>query len=397
MRAVISTLLVTLAICITASGACAEPATTVPTAAATVSETSTAVPTAVSQRPLLTGQRDFDPLSAYDRDSALAMLLGKKPLSPSQVVESEPDDPQLKDVWTGNRPRFKTSARHAELHLVRGEKAFDVTLDLNDDAIVMKSSAPRFAQQAGGVRAALKNGKPRRVVLQGRDQSGVVVFIPEVPVTEESRGVLVCPRDFVGGDTRRDKISLLDSGYRLTEANFEVDGEAATQMRGSLETARARASIFTSPAVLPSDPYYDESVVREPRVRIVYTPAREHKNGIVTRVANTAEGAAIVGGIEVEADLHNSAGYRRITTQRDAIYVQEVFLKDAQPILFPLNEAAGTPLQLEIVERKIDVGPTSGFPTLVGPGPCYIVLRKVEEPRTRYLREDFSAKEDGGK
>lgn len=350
------------------------------------------VPELAEAQPILPGQRRYDSLPAVEAQEISLMLQGKKPLAFAAAAAATPaaiTETEFADMWIGNRPRFVTAAKRVTLRFEREDKGFDFRVDLENDAIVVRSSAARFPKQVGGLRAPVKGAKARQILLQSRNQGSMAIFIPQVSLSEANRGVLLCPRDFVGGESRKERISLRDSGYRVVSADFQVDGEVSTQLRGSLDTGRARAVIYTSPAVLPSDPYIDESYAREPRARNFYTAAVGKRGVIDRRMRHDGYASYLVGAIEAEAELHNSAGYRRVSSQLEAIYIQEVNLDEPRQIVLPTLEAVGTPIELELREHEIESGQRVGFPVTVAPGPCYIVLRKVGRPTHRYSKEEL--------
>lgn len=235
------------------------------------------------------------------------------------------------------------------------------------DGIVIRHNLPKKAAEAGGVRVVSNARRPYRILVEGRDQTGLVALVPQSKV-RGMRGLILCPRDYDLWKLRAGSRMLADTGYVLAGVEAEVSGSAQAKVNSGFGPGVARASVQVTPNVAPSREVEDESRAVYPFASVTYVPQ------VVERAAPPPlfkERAS--AGVQLRTVLHNSLGHKTESTGTVVMTVREVKI----PKGFAMrHEIGGQELQFT-----------------VAPGLCYAVLKEsklehrfVKEPLPEELR-----------
>lgn len=259
-------------------------------------------------------------------------LLGRTVEAPSpQATAVSHEDPQVVDVWRGSQPSLRTGFTGIDITLARPaagegqpEDQFTVSVKLDANGALLKSSLPGSAHLLNGAPIARRLSQPRREFFVGRGDSSFVLLQPKQ--TDDGMLFALCPRIIQRSPFGGVLATLADPGYRLREVRIQADAKASGRYPTGLDIGYAKARILTSPTLVSSVPYFDEAYAMDVSVDVNYLPRRPAEAVVVGE--NGATGAAIAA----EVVQHNAAGYRLAARQTSELRAVELLLDASLPV-----------------------------------------------------------------
>ncbi|RMG43373.1 MAG: hypothetical protein D6719_04000 [Candidatus Dadabacteria bacterium] len=248
------------------------------------------------------------------------------------VLDSKPEiigpEGLVRTVWKGNRPRLSADVVEVSLNFkrepeVEGQEpeSYQVKILFQEGRVVVINTRPAYRKYIGGIRVKPSPYKSTTIFYRGRRESGIVFSVLRIgrsPV----RGLLICPRDFaVDPESGALSPELRDTGYRLAAVSYKVSGSAGGELLSGLGNGLARAVIRTTPNIPAGYPVFDQAFAKDPYVALEYLASEEEVN-----TALEQDGSS-VGAVEAILELHNSAGYHRVTSLRSIAKVSPLEFK----------------------------------------------------------------------
>lgn len=207
---------------------------------------------------------------------------------------------------------------------VSSAASFAMLIEFRDYNILLRSSQPRFASEAGGVLLMPEKVMGRAAWLEGKADTDLLVYVP--PVAECGvRAIALCPRSYAP------QVGLQRNGYTPTGARYfysaKADGLFATDKQNP---GRIRASVMGSRDVTIPEKWFDEQLSG-------VTPSATFKH-----IASRPKGAPgpfssislpSVEAIEARLELGRGERVLRTISKRTSIEISEFQLPEKQRVL----------------------------------------------------------------
>jgi hypothetical protein len=200
---------------------------------------------------------------------------------------------------------------------------FSMFVEFRDYDILLRSSQPRFASEAGGVLLMPEKVAGRAAWLEGKGDANVLVYV--LPIAECGlRAVALCPRSYVP------RVGLQQNRYTLIGARYyysiKADGLFATDKQNP---GRIRASVMGSSGVSLPEKWFDEQLSG-------VTPSATFKHIVQRTKGNQGSFSPItvpsVQSIEARLDLGRGEDLLRTISKRTSIEISEFQLPEKQKV-----------------------------------------------------------------
>ncbi len=200
---------------------------------------------------------------------------------------------------------------------------FSMFVEFRDHDILLRSSQPRFASEAGGVLLMPEKVAGRAAWLEGKGDANVLVYVP--PIAECGlRAVALCPRSYVP------RVGLQQNKYTLTGARYyysmKADGLFATDKQNP---GRIRASIMGSSGISLPEKWFDEQLSG-------ITPSATFKHIVQRPKGNQGSFSPVtlpsVQSIEARLELGRGEDLLRTISKRTSIEVSGFQLPEKQKV-----------------------------------------------------------------
>ena len=261
---------------------------------------------------------------------------------------------------------FYVSIRFEEFRPLAERMNFDPKERYSDvwgkaEGITIKHNLPKKASEAGGVLIPAIGDRQRRVFIEGRDQTGVVAFVPQSKV-RGVRGVLLCPRDYDLWKLKGGLRALEDTHYEMAGVGAVVSGSAQAKVNTGFGPGVARASVQVTSNVLPSRVVEDESRAIYPYASVDYLPLE------TVRPPQPEKPLSVTAGIRLKTWLHNSLNHKTVSTGTVVMTIKRVKIERD---MMMVHELMGQNIKFNVKA-----------------GDCYAVL-KESRLEHEFIKEDL--------
>lgn len=289
-----------------------------------------------------------------------------------EVVEPREDEFELvgrvdrERLWRGNSPELEAVVRKLYVVLERDEgsideddvgyRRFEISIVLNPGGqYVWRGWQPHFVRVATTLRegtdswgiTSLEPKPDREVARMLRGDRGTSMFI-RMPRTKgrDFRGILFCPRDYPKQGRDRRSRKLVDTGYRIVDARFEIDASAEGKVFSGYGAGLARASIVTSAGVPRAMSWIDQNRRKDPWAGVKYRSSGERER------RSPWMGKNLVAGVRSELELETHVGDNRRSYLEQVVWITEVPIEQEFPLWFKKREVRVQPGQCFVVLHK---------------------------------------------
>lgn len=200
---------------------------------------------------------------------------------------------------------------------------FSMFVEFRDYDILLRSSQPRFASEAGGILLMPEKATGRAAWLEGKRDANILVYVP--PLAECGlRAVALCPRSYVP------RVGLQQNNYTITGARYyysmKADGLFATDKQSP---GRIRASIMGSSGISLPEKWFDEQLAG-------VTPSATFKHIVQRPNGNQDSFSPVilpsVQSIESRLELGRGESVLRTISKRTSIEISEFQLPEKQKV-----------------------------------------------------------------
>lgn len=233
------------------------------------------------------------------------------------------------------------------------------------DNLTVRHSMPKKESERGGYRILTDVDKQQRIFLKGRDDTSMVVIIPNIK-QRDTRAVLLCPRDFDPWKFKGGYTGMHNTNYEMVAVETTAVGQVQAGVISGFGPGLARAQILTSDEILPSRFSMDESMLHYPSVTLEYQPFGKKK---IVPINNES----ISAGVVLQTVHHNSLNQKTVSTGEVKMTAKKIVMK--KPFIVALN------LNNEKNKRKKK---TINF--TVEAGPCYAIIKQKSLTHT-FIKE----------
>ncbi|MCB0310685.1 MAG: hypothetical protein KDD42_05590 [Bdellovibrionales bacterium] len=310
-----------------------------------------------------------EPFEAAAKKLVLDSVLQNEPLTFGAVAKQQLGDSQQIDFWRGNVPEWGLELLEIRMYFTKDgmsiqdvstQDSFYVAITFEDQHITVRSSRPRYKSYIGGMRFLVNSQRHWKGLLEGVHGSGIAALIARGG-QDNLRGLMICPVGSQGSTSAGQKpleAAVAAGAYKLVAVDYKVDGYLQGSVQSGFGLGLARAAIQTTKNIAPSNPYFDENYGRDPSVNVDYSASKS------VIVDNAAVNGSSIGGVRLQLELQNQAGYLRRSQLDEIVWI------------YPLT-----------YKREMEVS-TKVRTTSVSLDTCYSILKQRQE-RHYYSKEEL--------